>query len=100
MQDVHAHDQKRVLRQERKYGKPSRMAQNSDDHGCSPTEGLQGRSQHEHRQDFRDLPNAHHRHDPIAGDTHTAIRDRCSQETTGPVEVAIMDEGIHKRDQP
>ena len=94
MQYVYEHDQLLVLREKREHRKARGMAQNTDNHRGAPTERLESRSQNEHGENFCDLSNAHHRHDPVPGDADASQKPAC------PVEKQIVDRGVNEGDHP
>src|SRR4029434_445821 len=85
-----------MLREEGVDGESSGVAEDADDHGCAPTQFLERGSEYEHGQNFRHLSDAHDGHDQIAGSSHLVA----AQKLSGPVEVAVMNEGIEERHDP
>ena len=47
-------------------------------------------------EDFRDLPEAQHRHDPVSRNVHLRAFEKCG----GPIEEAIVHKGVDQRDDP
>ena len=76
------------------------MAEDPDDHGPTPAEVLESDSQDKHRQDFSDLADTHDGHDPIAWDSNTTGLAAGPEESSGPVEVAVVHKGIDERHEP
>jgi len=100
VQHIHENDDGLLLRQEGKHREARRVAENPDDHRGAPAKVLQRYSQDQHGQDFRNLPDAHHRHDPVAGDAHAAGGSRGAEKRAGPVEEQIVHRRIYEGHQP
>ena len=64
------------------------------DHRRPPAEPLQERAEHGHRADLGELADAHHRHDPVAGNADAAL-----EEAPGADEVALVHRGVEERDE-
>ena len=68
-----------------KTAKRAGVAEDADDHRRAPAEALQRRAEDEHREDLRDLADAHDRHDPVAGDADAAAP--CAVPRNTPVQL-------------
>src|SRR4051812_46552752 len=66
------------------------MAENTQHHGYFPSELLQNRAENKHRQDFRDLPDAHDGHNPPRFKTP-------AQKAARRREVTVMNRSINER---
>ena len=100
MEDLNEDDGAGAVGHEGVHGETGGMAENADDHGGAPTEVFQGGSEDEHGEDFGDLADAHDRGDPRGGDADATVSLGGAQEGAGPVEVAVVDEGIDEGDEP
>src|ERR1043166_5495983 len=100
VKNVHRHDESLVLREKCEHGETRRVSQDADNHRRLPTESFERCAEHEHGENFRDLANTHHRHDPIAWNAHAALFDGSAEKTSGPVEKQIVHRRVNERDQP
>src|SRR5262249_17243964 len=66
----------------------------------APTKLFERSAEDEHGEDFGHLADAHYWHDPIAGNANAAGFLRSAEEGPGPVEIAIVNEGIDESNQP
>ena len=100
MEHLHGNDHAGALRTKRINGEARGVAEDAHDHRGAPTELLQRGAEDEHREDLGDLADAHDGRDPVGGDADAAGFLRGAEEDAGPVEVAVVNEGIDERDEP
>ena len=70
------------------------MAENADDHCHSPAQRLQDVAKKEHGDDLGDLPDLHHRPDPVGGNINHAAVPFGTEKRKCPDEEALMHRGI------
>ncbi len=93
---LHGDNQPLVLRHKREHRKTRGVTENAEHHRRAPAELFQSDAENGHRGDFRNLSNAHHRHDPVARNS-----DRfAAKEHARPAKEAIVHERINERYQP
>ena len=85
-----------ILREEREDRKTHRVTADADNHRRAPAEFFQSDAENRHRRNFRDLSDAHDRHDPVAGNANGFAAEKHA----GPAKEAVVHEGIDERDEP
>lgn len=94
VQNLDNNDDGLVFRQEGKDREPQGVAENAKNHRGLPAQFGEEIPQNGHGSDFRNLPDAHHRHDPLRLDADRVT----AQKATGHQKVAIVDGGVNEGD--